>query len=349
MGIDLGKTVCSLEGLDATGAVVYRKRLQRHRLLDFLEGLDPCIVAMEACGGAHHIGRFCLQHGHESRLMSPLYVRPYGNKNPLNFTLSEWQQAKRHGYDPREIKQFFRDAWERSDGLKGFRTALEDRGFHLAQGDRRGFVALDLQGKPYSISKWTGVRVKDLKAKLGDPTALPAVSKVEQNIRQRMADQVKTYIREVKSRHHEEMSPFVEARAAMIAAQRAERKHLKDKQDERWTQELKTRSDRLNKGLRGIFDRLTGKSAKIKQQNEREAVACAKRDQAQRDDLITAQINDRRDLQKSVRSVKAKHRQDRKLLAKTIADYLRRTPIDAEREKTASRSRKRSRGMDLSP
>jgi len=58
LGIDLGKTVCSLAGLDAAGAVVYRKRLQRHRSLHFLEGMDPCIVAMEACGGAHHIGRF---------------------------------------------------------------------------------------------------------------------------------------------------------------------------------------------------------------------------------------------------------------------------------------------------
>lgn len=77
LGIDLGKTVCSLAGLDTTGAVVFRKRLQRFRLLDFLSGLSPCIVAMEACGGAHHIGRFCLEHGHEPRLMSPLYVRPY--------------------------------------------------------------------------------------------------------------------------------------------------------------------------------------------------------------------------------------------------------------------------------
>ena len=77
LGIDLGKTVCSLAGLDAAGAVVFRKRLQRHRLLDFLEELRPCVVAMEACGGAHHIGRFCLQHGHKPRLMSPLYVRPY--------------------------------------------------------------------------------------------------------------------------------------------------------------------------------------------------------------------------------------------------------------------------------
>jgi transposase len=77
LGIDLGKTVCSLAGLDEAGAVVFRKRLQRHRLLDFLGTLPPCVVAMEACGGAHHIGRFCLENGHEPRLMSPLYVRPY--------------------------------------------------------------------------------------------------------------------------------------------------------------------------------------------------------------------------------------------------------------------------------
>lgn len=77
LGIDLGKTVCSLAGLDEAGAVVFRKRLQRHRLLDFLATLPPCVVAMEACGGAHHIGRFCLEKGHEPRLMSPFYVRPY--------------------------------------------------------------------------------------------------------------------------------------------------------------------------------------------------------------------------------------------------------------------------------
>jgi transposase len=77
LGIDLGKTVCSLAGLDEAGAVVFRKRLQRHRLLDFRDTLPPRVVAIEACGGAHHIGRFCLQKGHEPRLMSPLYVRPY--------------------------------------------------------------------------------------------------------------------------------------------------------------------------------------------------------------------------------------------------------------------------------
>jgi transposase len=77
LGIDLGKTVCSVAGVDGTGAVVMRKRVQRFRLLEFLARLAPCVVAMEACGGAHHVGRFCLQFGHEPRLMSPLYVRPY--------------------------------------------------------------------------------------------------------------------------------------------------------------------------------------------------------------------------------------------------------------------------------
>lgn len=77
LGIDLDKTVCSLAGVDGTGAVLLRRRVQRFQLLEFLAQLPPCIVAMEACGGAYHVGRFCLQFGHEPRLMSPLYVWPY--------------------------------------------------------------------------------------------------------------------------------------------------------------------------------------------------------------------------------------------------------------------------------
>src|SRR5271163_2045194 len=39
--------------------------------------LPPCVVAMEACCGAHHLGRVFAGHGHDVRLMSPEYVRPY--------------------------------------------------------------------------------------------------------------------------------------------------------------------------------------------------------------------------------------------------------------------------------
>lgn len=54
LGVDLGKTVCSLVGLDTAGKVVMRKRLRRAGLVAFVLNLDRCVVAMEACCGAHH-------------------------------------------------------------------------------------------------------------------------------------------------------------------------------------------------------------------------------------------------------------------------------------------------------
>jgi transposase len=77
LGIDIGKNVCSLVGLDVSGKVVLRRRVQRETLIALASKLPPCIVAMEACCGAHHIGRIFAAHGHELRLMSPEYVRPY--------------------------------------------------------------------------------------------------------------------------------------------------------------------------------------------------------------------------------------------------------------------------------
>jgi transposase len=83
LGIDLGKNVCSLVGLDAAGAVVLRRRLRRDAVADFVGKLPACIVAMEACCGAHHFGRVLGSVGHTIRLMPPEYVRPYvkANKN----------------------------------------------------------------------------------------------------------------------------------------------------------------------------------------------------------------------------------------------------------------------------
>ena len=77
LGIDLGKNVCSIVGLDVSGAVVLRRRVKRETLIGLARKLPPCIVAMEACCGAHHLGRLFAGQGHEVRLMSPEYVRPY--------------------------------------------------------------------------------------------------------------------------------------------------------------------------------------------------------------------------------------------------------------------------------
>lgn len=77
LGIDLGKNLNSLVGLDAEGQVVLRRRVRRATLTELAGRVSPCTVAMEACCGAHHVGRLFAAKGHEVRLMSPEYVRPY--------------------------------------------------------------------------------------------------------------------------------------------------------------------------------------------------------------------------------------------------------------------------------
>ena len=77
LGIDLGKNSCSVAGLDTSGAVVLRRRIRREGVVAFAAALPACIVAMEACCGAHFLGRTLAAQGHTIRLMSPEYVQPY--------------------------------------------------------------------------------------------------------------------------------------------------------------------------------------------------------------------------------------------------------------------------------
>ena len=55
LSVDLGKNVCSLVGLDASGAVVMRRKARRETLIALAERLAPCVVGIEACCGAHHL------------------------------------------------------------------------------------------------------------------------------------------------------------------------------------------------------------------------------------------------------------------------------------------------------
>ena len=71
IGLDLGKRVFHVHGVDAAGAVVVGKRLRRGEVLRFFAGLAPCLVGMEACGSAHYWARELAALGHEVRLMAP--------------------------------------------------------------------------------------------------------------------------------------------------------------------------------------------------------------------------------------------------------------------------------------
>src|ERR1700693_4011438 len=77
IGLDLGKSVFQVHGVDAGGTVVAQRRLTRVKLLGFFAKQPPCLVGMEACAAAHHWGRELQKLGHRVRLMPPSYVKPY--------------------------------------------------------------------------------------------------------------------------------------------------------------------------------------------------------------------------------------------------------------------------------
>jgi len=86
IGIDLAKCVFQIHGVDSHEQVKVRKALKRRQVLDFFRQLEPCLIAMEACGSAHYWGRELTKLGHEVKLIAPQFVKPYvkSGKNDAN-------------------------------------------------------------------------------------------------------------------------------------------------------------------------------------------------------------------------------------------------------------------------
>jgi transposase len=83
IGIDIGKNVFHLIGLDHRGAIVLKRKLSRGQLESFFVNLPPCLIGMEACVGSHHLSRRLIALGHDARLMPAKYVKAFlkGHKN----------------------------------------------------------------------------------------------------------------------------------------------------------------------------------------------------------------------------------------------------------------------------
>ena len=77
LGIDLAKNVFQVHGVDGKGRTVVQRQFRRRQLLPFIAQVQPCLVAMEACGSAHYWAREIAQRGHQVRLLSPRFVQPY--------------------------------------------------------------------------------------------------------------------------------------------------------------------------------------------------------------------------------------------------------------------------------
>jgi len=89
IGIDLGKTVFHLVGLNLRGEVVVRKKFSRLQLLRFTANRQIPLIGMEACGGSHFLGRALREQGHEVRLIPAQYVKPYVKTNKSDYIDAE--------------------------------------------------------------------------------------------------------------------------------------------------------------------------------------------------------------------------------------------------------------------
>ena len=83
LGIDLAKNIFQLHGVNKEGVAVLTKKISRKKLPEFIIQLKPCLIGMEACGGSNYWGRKFRAMGHDVRLISPQFVKPYvkSNKN----------------------------------------------------------------------------------------------------------------------------------------------------------------------------------------------------------------------------------------------------------------------------
>lgn len=279
----------------------------------------------------------------------PSGLRSYGGKDPNNFTLAEWQQARRNGLDPREIRQDFREAWSSSDSLASFRNALEERGFLLAQGDRRGFVAVDMNGEIYSVARMLDAKTRDVAARLGKPDSLPTIEATRTTLRARTARQLRDFRGRDEKAKEAEIKPLKDKLDAMVRSHRTERQKLQTAQAQRQDREQRERAARFRKGFAGLIDRLTGKAASLRKANDVDAYKAFLRDRAQRETLSYEQIKERRVLQAPLEAMHARHRAVRMRFNRQVLDALNTNARgDASRGRERQRERPRERDRDRS-
>src|SRR3979411_1972945 len=89
IGIDLGKTLFHLVGVDSRGNIVIRKRFSRTQLLAYTANVRVGLIGMEACSGSHFLGRALREQGHDVQLMPAQYVTPYVKTNKSDYIDAE--------------------------------------------------------------------------------------------------------------------------------------------------------------------------------------------------------------------------------------------------------------------
>lgn len=252
-------------------------------------------------------------------------------RDPLNFTLAEWQQARRTKRDPREIKETLRSCWETAPSRSAFEAALAEQGYGLAQGDRRAHVAVDWRGGVHSLSRSIGVGVKEIKRKLGDPADLNTVAVTKENLAKRLSETIGGFRAEENARFEKQATVQEAERRRLVLEQRQRRLALRHHHEQRAISERRARASQLPTGLASLWSRITGRYAALKREIEAQAKICAERDRAEAQALIENQLSERRRLREEQQRLRSEHEETVSDLDRDLADILRDVPDQNDR------------------
>ena len=236
------------------------------------------------------------------------------NDRARGTSLAEKQQEERSGITKEQRRADVTAAWKLSDTGNTFLRALEERGYYLAQGDRRAYVIVDRFGEIHSLTRQIeGAKAKDVAARLADLPLdkLPHASRAQEFIRTRLEKQaVRAFQMEASQRWLTLRQSQQQRRAALDRKRKAmEERHRKQQQalltrQVRMASEIETkRRERAGKGLTGFFKKVTGISSLIRIKHERQDKARKVKDQEAMQTLKRRQQREVQDVKQQSRAL----------------------------------------------
>lgn len=243
------------------------------------------------------------------------------NRDPRNFNLKEYHQAKKHDRNPRAVKTAIQNAWAISDSRASLSHALEERGFKLAKGDRAGIVVVDMFGEVYSLPKMLGVRIKAVRERIGKEDEFPSVDEAREKTASLMLSALDRFKDEIATSTIAKNGDFERRKQNLIRRQRTERQSLKERQKGRWSEECRARQARFRTGLKGLWDGLRGHNKRIRKANEFEALKSLRRDQSERDRLVHTHLKQRQRIMLFKMELRQEFTRERRQLERDIGAY----------------------------
>jgi hypothetical protein len=253
-------------------------------------------------------------------------------RNPINFTLAEWQQAKRQNIDPRWLKATLQDCWKSADGRRAFEHALNEQGFMLARGDKRGYVVLDHAGEVHSLTRMLGVKSGELSGRLGSAEALNSVEASKASLGARLVPAMRRHVEESRAQFRQRSATLAHTKMEMTHLHRDARSKLDQRHRSEWEDETRARAARLPKGLRGLWHRITGQYQQVRSRNEDEAARSKERQAAERQTLIDKQLEQRAVLQAQFKDLRKRQAEQLLELRRDVGRFLSSTRGTEQRQ-----------------